>query len=463
MVSKIKQKKRTGFLYRRFKGKDLAINDPIAKNGTIWLQYRLHGKMTRLSLKTSDIKEAEAKRATIMNPLRSADEAEATAQLVLKATQAQQKYNTAIRSQNPPLSIADAWDAYVASHERPDSGDATLRNYSFQWKRFKIWYEEKYPNAPLMEDVTPQIAAEYASNLTTSKLTPNTYNKHTNLLKLVFETLKEPARIEINPFEKIKRKKLKTESKRELTPLELKTILLSTDDQDLKRLLYLGTFTGLRLGDCATLKWGEIDMDKLLVRRVPNKLRSRSSKPVTVGIPAPLYVILNETPKSKRRGFVLPSVAKNYQKEASGVSRWIQIYFENCGIQTHKEGTGFKKIPDPSGKHEYLRVHTGKRAVVEVGFHSLRHTFVSLHAAYGTPQAVIMAIVGHGNPAMTAHYTHIGEETARQAAGALITAIPDAEYELIKEDAIPDWIIEKLKTQTAKNWKKVRDELVGAK
>ena len=46
-------------------------------------------------------------------------------------------------------------------------------------------------------------------------------------------------------------------------------------------------------------------------------------------------------------------------------------------------------------------VHTGTRAVVEVGFHSLRHTFVSLCRAAGAPLSVVEAIVGHASPAMT--------------------------------------------------------------
>jgi hypothetical protein len=67
------------------------------------------------------------------------------------------------------------------------------------------------------------------------------------------------------------------------------------------------------------------------------------------------------------------------------------------------------------------KVHTGKRAVVEVGFHSLRHTFVSLCREANAPLAVVEAIVGHANPAMTRHYTHIGEA----AAGAAVAALPD--------------------------------------
>jgi len=94
--------------------------------------------------------------------------------------------------------------------------------------------------------------------------------------------------------------------------------------------------------------------------------------------------------------------------------------------------------------------------VVEVGFHSLRHTYVSLHAERGTPQAVVQAIVGHGNPAMTAHYTHIGEETARQVAGVI--TLNESEQ---KPGQVPAWIAEKLEGMTAKNWKQIKAELIG--
>lgn len=100
--------------------------------------------------------------------------------------------------------------------------------------------------------------------------------------------------------------------------------------------------------------------------------------------------------------------------------------------------------------------------MIEVGFHSLRHTYISLHAERGTSQAVIQANVGHGSPAMTAHYTHIGEDAARQAATALDSGIIDVEYEVIKDDPLPKRVAEKLTTMTAENREKIRDELLGA-
>ena len=51
--------------------------------------------------------------------------------------------------------------------------------------------------------------------------------------------------------------------------------------------------------------------------------------------------------------------------------------------------------------------------------HSFRHTFVSFCANAGVPLAVVAEIVGHGNPAMTEHYSHISTESKRNAIMAL--------------------------------------------
>jgi hypothetical protein len=99
--------------------------------------------------------------------------------------------------------------------------------------------------------------------------------------------------------------------------------------------------------------------------------------------------------------------------------RHIQRHFEACGVHTHRSGTGFETVKGEDGQEQAK--HTGKRAIVEVGFHSLRHTFVSLCREANAPLAVVEAIVGHATPSMTRHYTHISE----LAAGQAVAALPD--------------------------------------
>ena len=59
---------------------------------------------------------------------------------------------------------------------------------------------------------------------------------------------------------------------------------------------------------------------------------------------------------------------------------------------------------------------TGKRAGIDLSFHSLRHTAVSLLKDAGVPDAVVMALVGHESTAISHRYTHVGKEALARAA-----------------------------------------------
>ncbi len=434
------------------------------KGGCFYLEYKANGKRIKQRLTdrngepVTTRKEAEAERVRIMAPFAAKETVEQLKAIQAKLADAETIHAQAVENANPPLTIADAWNAYLRSSERPDSGEDMQSRYSGYWNQMVEWMKAFHPGVAYLREITPQMAQDYAATLNGGKTSPNTFNKHINFLRLFSGVLKEPARMQENPFDRIRRKKLKTNVRRELTIAELKDILEKAKGE-LQTLLYIGTFTGLRLGDCCTLKWGEVDLDRGMIRRVQNKTASKKQKPVLIGIPAALYAKLAETPPARRKGYVLPKYAELYNYRNEGgiitrqafITREIQDHFETCEIRTTREGTGFVKDPKTGKKKS-----TGKRAVIEVGFHSLRHTFVSRHAEHGTPQSVVQAIVGHGSPAMTAHYTHIGEDTARQVANVLSLNEPDKET----VQQVPAWIREKLETMTDENWKQIREELL---
>jgi hypothetical protein len=112
-----------------------------------------------------------------------------------------------------------------------------------------------------------------------------------------------------------------------------------------------------------------------------------------------LFNLLNEITPKQRKGYVLPELAEKYAKRRDRVCDEVSRLFSSCGITTSQDEAG--------------------RRVADVGYHSLRHTFVSLCAAGGVPQSVVQSLVGHGSPAMTAHYTHIGLAAAQNAVATL--------------------------------------------
>ena len=124
-------------------------------------------------------------------------------------------------------------------------------------------------------------------------------------------------------------------------------------------------------------------------------------------------------------GYVLPELAERYQRDPGSITDRIQAHFVDNGVDVHAHGTGLQIVRDESGNPvrdadgHTQTTHTGTRAVVSVGYHSLRHTFVSLSAESGAPMSVVQAIVGHGSPAMTRHYMHAGADATRAAVESL--------------------------------------------
>ena len=399
------------------------------KAGNFYLKYSVNGKLFKQALKddagnaiTNEKKALKAK-DIILAPYRAKDEVKRHEMVAAALHGAEEKAAAAEaiveNIENQPLKLADAWESYVEALNRPQSGERTLKNYQGHFSAFCKWLDMQKQKPVYLKDITPELASKFAISLNKAGVSANTFNKYTSFLRLFFKVLAKPGQISSNPFheDSIIRRDLKTHSRRELSIDELKKILTEATG-NMALLLGLGTFTGLRLGDCCTLRWNEIDLKNRVIKRIPNKTAAKGD-PVLVGIPGPLYERLAEIPEGKRTDYVLPEYAKIYQFKKKGsayISNLIQDFFTKIGIQTHQTGTGIKWVPDP--KTGELK-KTGTRAIVEVGFHSLRHTYVSIHAMGGTPQAIIQGNVGHSNPAMTAHYTHTSPEAARRVAGAL--------------------------------------------
>jgi len=306
--------------------------------------------------------------------------------------------------QNPPLALAKAWPAFLRSTERRDCGKSTLVMYESCWSRFETWAQREHPEAALLRDITSEIAIEYLQSLNNGTVAPRTFNGHLHFLRYFFRVLTMEARLKDkeNVWKKAKSKADIILSRRELTVDELKKVC-DTAQGEMKLLFFIGLYTGLRLGDVATLKWCEVDLRRQQIRRVPNKTARRMPQPITIPIHPAIAAMLAQIPVNERDAvYVLPQSANTYIKRArSKLTKQIQNHFEACGIKTTE-------------KRE-----VGSRARVVVGFHSLRHTFVSMARVAGAPLAVVEQLVGHHSASLTRHYTHVSEQASQNAVSLL--------------------------------------------
>jgi len=451
-----------GRLYKRSGGKEYPADSPV--NAPYWIAYTVpnpaggRGKQIRQALRNqdgraiTDRKAAEAERKRIVAPYQTGSTVETLKAVQARLQDAEAQHVQAVDQADPPLRIKDAWQAYDAAKlDRPESGPETMRQYKGHWDRFERWMNATHPEKEYLRDVSLAVAREYANDLLDS-VSAARFNKHVRFLDLLFRILSTPAKLTGNPWqnpkttkgEGIQRRQHRSHSRRELTIAELTTVL-DRADGDLGTLLLLGAATGLRLGDCCTLEWGDVDLSRGIIRRIPNKT-AKSGKPVLLGIPPRLHERLAETPTRKRTGYVLPDLAERYKRDVALVTNAVRDHLLDCGLDVHAPGTGSRIVRDADGLPErdadgkVITKPTGKTAVVDVGFHSLRHTWVSMHAAAGTPGAIVQASVGHANPAMTQHYLHVGEDTARDVARALPTFAGNGNGEA--REPLPQWAVE---------------------
>jgi len=393
-------------------------------------------------------REAEAELNRIMEPFLARDEVGILQNLSARIDGRRAELeNNEDKETGPPLQIDQGWNAYVNSPRRPDSGDTTLDHYKAYYGAFAGWMGEMKSDITALCEVTPEVAEEYATHLNSRAISGNTYNKHIGFLKLCFKVLKQAAGITTNPFEDIQRKRQNQNSHRELTVEELQTVC-STLEGEMKLLFALGIYTGLREKDCALLRWAEVDIKRAMIIHVPFKTASRNPKPSRIPIHPALASMLWDIPKKSRGTYILPETADLYQKDRQALTKKIRNHFIQCGIETIKPGTG---------------KGTGKRAVVEVGFHSLRHSFVSLCREADAPLSVVEAIVGHSSPAMTRHYSHVSDESSQKSVHALPAVFGDSQpialpaEKLIEASKVHD-LANKL---TSRNWKKIKGELLA--
>lgn len=340
---------------------------------------------------------------------------------------------------NPPLTLTRAWAAFASpTSGRKPCEKSTLRAYEGVWTQFQTWIESEHPDVKSLRGVTREVAKGYLDGLAKRGVSNGTYNIHLSLMRYVFKVLREQAKLVENVWLKFSPLEVTRESRRELTIDEL-TLVCSKAKGEMKTLFCVGLYTGLRLGDCATLKWGETDLKRGLIRRIPNKIRRKKGAKglIQISIHPVLRGVLAAIPGSKTDGYVLPETASIYLgNHRSRLANHIQQHFEDCGIETKKK-----------------RDH-GLYKAVDVGFHSLRHSFISMCAMNNVPLSVVQSLVGHSSPLMTEHYSH-SNRLAEQNAIAALPAIANGVMPTVKpaKRTRDELLREAIESMTAKNFR----------
>ena len=204
-----------------------------------------------------------------------------------------------------------------------------------------------------------------------------------------------------NPFKGVKPSKIDrsdTMERRAFTMEEVKrlTEILPGEWPDMIRVcLYTG---GQRLGDIATLKWEQINLEGGLISMTTQKTKRRMNKPVI----APLKEVLEKRLACRMSDYVFPVAAMRHA-QANNTSSKLSIEFN---ILLKKFGF----IETEKNVLPGLR-----RQLSTLSFHSLRATAVTALRLAGVPADLCRVIVGHGSEIIERIYFRPDDEVIAEA------------------------------------------------
>ena len=315
------------------------------------------------------------------------------------------------------LPLADVWLEYLRSPYRNEIAKTTLEAKRQVWMHFARWMEHFYLPVKDLGGITADMVGEYLACLR-ADVSASTYNGRLCILREIFRLLAKKAGIESDPWEGVRLRPSDSHSRRELTMEELKRLLAAAckHGEEWHKLILIGIYTGLRLGDCCNLDWSSVNLAQGVIQLIPAKTkRHANGRPVTIPIHPALGQALLDTqspipnPQSPipspqfLTGPVMPMIAEMYGRARWQVSHELSRIFKAAHIVTS------------------VRIEGRRKMTPEATFHSLRHTFVSFAANAGVPLHIVQSIVGHESTAMTRHYYHENINALKSAVAAIPT------------------------------------------
>lgn len=184
------------------------------------------------------------------------------------------------------------------------------------------------------------------------------------------------------------------------TMAEVERLIAAAPSPDWRGMIFLAVFTGLRLGDCRSLTWGNVDLAGGVVSVNPAKSRGK------VALRVPLHSRLREfleghpIADDDNKSPVFPSLANQKPEGRTGLCWQFVRIMEAAKVS---RGTVVKV-----GRNNHQR-----------SFHSLRHTCASLMAEAGVSPELRRAITGHLSAEVHRAYTHHSEGALREAVEAI--------------------------------------------
>jgi integrase len=303
----------------------------------------------------------------------------------------------------PSATVRAFIDRWLKDRKR-ETADATYSIYEKTTERF-LTFLGTDANREL-GSVTKSRIVDYRNQLA-DKLAPATVNRDVKIIRMIFRQARLDGYLFQDPAEGVSIIKSRNgeRPRRPLTVAEIQSIL-SVADPEWQSLIKFGLYTGQRLADLASLTWDQVDLERNEVRLVTRKTGKRLLLPIA----GALRAHIESLDPADRPGVPVHPRAHASLKEQGRVNT-LSNDFTDLMAQV-----GLR----PSLPHKSRgKGRDGRREGMDISFHSLRHSAVSILKDAGIPDSVVMALVGHDSAAMSQRYTSVGLESLAKAQEAM--------------------------------------------
>jgi integrase len=366
-----------------------------------WVGYRQNGTQVRKSTGYAERDKAEIELAKIESML-AAHRAGALTKEVYEALSGKALPNATLKAS------LDNWLSKV----RGETGERTVEKYE-GFSKSLIKHFNATDVGPLVSGITRDQLQQFLDEKKNAT-SAGTGNMARKCLAVFFGRCKADGVIRDNPVDGIKMFKVGREEKRARRPFtvsEMSKLYQKAPDDFWRYMVLGGFFTGLRLGDLATMPIGAVDFKAHTINLVTRKTGATMHIPIAPPFYALLKKLKAERKDAKPGDPFWPEHAERYEELGSAwfSQRFYDLLLIKAGlvvVRPHRKGTKSK---------------SGKRQVNEVSFHCFRHSYVSTLAALGQNQQIVKALSGHSSDEINDLYTKLPADVLKPA----IALLPD--------------------------------------
>ena len=282
---------------------------------------------------------------------------------------------------NPQQRSVLTYDAFMQGYYFPSKTAKRSLNKDEQLYRIKL--KEAFGHLPI-GSITRQQVHAFQLQLTKTELAVSTQNHYLRLLRHSLNIALDLELIGRNPAGRLKLPPEHNIVENYLSEAQVKRLISVLDTYEnpvVAGIVRLLLATGARRGEALKAKWSDIKMDKRL------------------------WVIPAEHSKSKKVGSI--PLSDSALKALENLPRYTHT--ENVYINP------FTQRPYIDIKKGWAEIKRRADLPAKTRLHDLRHTFASLLINRGRSLYEVQRILRHSDPKVTTRYSHLTNETLREA------------------------------------------------